>query len=109
MTRDSARGGAVRGGTKTALTGKVGVAAALVALAAATPAALMIGASGASALNVKCSNQDFHTLKMEMNLRASEILVHCGKLPGGASGQGGGGALGVASPFDLGGSDANVI
>jgi hypothetical protein len=62
----------------------------------------MASASGAAA--VDCANQDFHTLRMEQNLRASQILVQCGKAPGGGPAQ-----YSNANPFQLGGTDINLI
>ena len=82
----------------------------LVLLASALAAASAFGPTSASALEVNCANQDFHTMKMEANPRASEILVKCGKLPGGSPGAGGvTGPLGVSGPFNIGATDRSVI
>lgn len=68
-------------------------------------------AGGASAANVNapCSKQDFGDLKMQMNLAASEILVRCGKVPGGGVTASGGQGTTHANPFDLGAGDLNLI
>jgi hypothetical protein len=65
--------------------------------------------SSAAAIHTRCASIHARGLDRQMNLRASEILVMCGVLPGGApngsSASGGGSVLAPAFP----GSDIDVI
>jgi Ca2+-binding RTX toxin-like protein len=78
--------------------GMVGLTGALL-LVAITP-----GAAGAPP-RVDCSKQDFQSLELQDNMRAGEILVQCGRAPGGSS-FGAGTSAGARA---LGGTDINLI
>jgi Divergent InlB B-repeat domain len=60
-------------------------------------------------IDVNCAKQDFGALRREQNLRASMILVECGKAPGGHRLSSASGGADTTKAFALGGGDVDLI